>query len=279
MNLFVGFFFYYFCLVWDGGEGALMMMMMMLSLFWPVWDDGLATSPALLSCDQSDVKSAGGGFGGSIPPHPSQIPAPEDPGAAALGLSRGISPLERDGIPRGFGEEVGRSRALSPLWVPQVPASILGALLSSWKWWWKGRNPSQNLGMVGSPPWIPVSQNRGIPGKECSNLTLLEMRSQSLAPSPELGQGVGHGQNVPNPAPNPSGCSGVQENPWGRCWLTSLPFSPKTFSCSSQKNPWAFHITDHFRVWGVPFNPKVSWSPFVFVHLYYYYYFIIIKRM
>lgn len=52
----------------------------------------------LLSCDQSDVKSDGGVFGGAVSPHSFQIPAPGDPRVAALGLSSGITSLERDGI-------------------------------------------------------------------------------------------------------------------------------------------------------------------------------------
>ncbi|KAF4799813.1 hypothetical protein TURU_050743 [Turdus rufiventris] len=55
---------------------------------------------------------------------PVQIPAPEDPGVAALGLSSGIASLKREGIPKRFWGGDGESSP-EPLWV-----SVLGVLLS-----------------------------------------------------------------------------------------------------------------------------------------------------
>lgn len=49
--------------------------------------------------------------------------------------------------------------------------------------------------------------------------------------------------------------------------------SKMVFPPRPPQNTWASHITEQFRVQGVLFTPEVSWSPFVFVHLYYYYYY------
>lgn len=221
-------------------------------------------------------------WGGSVSPQSFHIPAPEDPCVAALGLSSGITSPKRDGIPRGFGGGDGESSPEPPL------VSILGVLLSCLEVM-QGQESFPKC--VDSCTLCPGSQcpkaegfgARNVP-TSCCPWTLLKMRSRSLAPSPgcirvlRWDKGWDVAKMAPNPAPNPSGCRvGFKEECWGRCWLASLQFSLKTFSCSSQ-NTWAFHITDRFRVWGVTFNPKVSWSSFGFVHLYYIIILLLLRR-
>ncbi|TRZ26905.1 hypothetical protein HGM15179_000249 [Zosterops borbonicus] len=170
-------------------------------------DDGLATSPVLLSCDQSDVKSDGGVFGRSLSPHSVQIRAPEDPCVAALGLSSGIASLKRDGILRGFGEEMGSHI----LWV-----SILGVLLSCLEVM-KGQESFQTRvdGWFSSPnPSVPklkdLEQGTFHPHfahRPCSDEVSQPGPEPWLHPRAELG----HGQNVPKSSPKSQWLqSGVQ---------------------------------------------------------------------
>lgn len=147
-----------------------------------------------------------------------------------------------------------------------------GGVWAAWKWW-KGRNPSQNVQVV---LLFPESQNWRIQSVFQPHLGWV------LSQNPAGTKG-GTWPKCPQIQPQIPGFGVFKEKLWGRSSSAPLQFSLQIFSCSSQKkNPKTSELFTSLSSLGfgvLTFNPKVSWSPFVFVHLYYYYYFIIIKMM